>query len=247
MIPKIIHYCWFGKGEKSEQILKCIDSWHRFFPDYQYIEWNEDNCDINEIPYIRQAYQAKKYAFVSDYIRIKALVEYGGIYFDTDYEVIKPMDNILSQGKLITGLENSGSALTAMIAVESNNDVMREFLYSYIQRNFIFDNGEMDMTPINQGFSSLLSKCGIDLISNKKQVLENGIVMYPIEILCGFDVENWHEKITQCTVGVHHMGNSWATPEMKKHVKRIQFLQKVLGYKNYDKFREFIKNRRFHG
>lgn len=117
-IPHIIHYCWFGKGVKDQKILKCIESWHHFFPDYQYMEWNEDNCDIDEIPYIQQAYANKKYAFVSDYIRIKALVKYGGIYFDTDYEVIKSMDKILETGSLITGIENKGSALTAVIAVE---------------------------------------------------------------------------------------------------------------------------------
>lgn len=244
MIPKVIHYCWFGKGNKSDEILRCIDSWHHFFPDFQYIEWNEDNCNINENAYVQQAYRAKKYAFVSDYMRIKALTEYGGIYFDTDYEVIKPMDEILKTGSLIVGMESRESVLTAMIAVEPNNEIMKKFLDSYAQRSFISDNGELDMTPINHGFSSILTKYGVDLKCNDKQIIDNGIVLYPIEVLCGFDVENWHEKITENTVGIHHMGNSWATPKMRKLVRRIKFLQKVLGYDNYDKIKMLMKDKR---
>lgn len=237
MIPKIIHYCWFGNGMKSEQILKCIDSWNKFFPDYQYIEWNENNCNINEIPYIQQAYEAKKYAFVSDYIRIKALVEYGGIYFDTDYEVIRPIKKLLMKGSLITGMESKESALTAVIAAESGNALMKEFLETYRERRFIDENSKMDLTPINQGFSAILSKYGVNLTKNELQILPNGIVFYPIEVLCGFDVVNWHEKVTDKTIGIHHMGNSWTTPEMKNHIKRIQIIQKILGYDRYDKLK----------
>lgn len=241
MIPKIIHYCWFGKGEKSAQTVRCINSWHKFFPDYQFMEWTEDNCNITEIPYIQQAYKEKKYAFVSDYIRIKVLKEYGGIYFDTDYEVINSMDNILSIGRLVTGMESKESVLTAMIAAEKDNNIISEFLTMYKDRKFIDEKGCMDMTPINKGFSSILAKYGVNLSLNELQILESGIVIYPIDVLCGFDVENWHEKITDKTLGVHHMGNSWATPQMKKHIKRIQFLQRILGYERFDKLKLLFK------
>ena len=98
MIPKIIHYCWFGRNPLPESALKCIASWRKFFPDYEIVEWNEDNFDVNTIPYTAQAYAAKKYAFVSDYARLKILYDHGGLYFDTDVEVIKPFDDILAGG-----------------------------------------------------------------------------------------------------------------------------------------------------
>ncbi|MDE6612292.1 MAG: glycosyl transferase, partial [Muribaculaceae bacterium] len=98
MIPKTIHYCWFGRNPLPESALKCIASWRKYFPDYQIIEWNEDNFDVNAIPYTAQAYAAKKYAFVSDYARFKILYDHGGLYFDTDVEVIKPFDDILERG-----------------------------------------------------------------------------------------------------------------------------------------------------
>ena len=97
MIPKIIHYCWFGRKPLPELAIKCIASWKKFFPDYEIKEWNEDNFDVNQIPYTMQAYKSKKYAFVSDFARFWILYNYGGIYFDTDVEVIKPMDHIIDQ------------------------------------------------------------------------------------------------------------------------------------------------------
>ena len=98
MIPKVIHYCWFGRNPLPKSALKCIASWRIFFPDYEIKEWNEDNFDVNIIKYTQDAYNAKKYAFVSDYARIWILYNYGGIYFDTDVEVIAPMIDIIDKG-----------------------------------------------------------------------------------------------------------------------------------------------------
>ena len=104
MIPKIIHYCWFGRNPLPESAQKCIASWKKFLPDYEIKEWNEDNFDVNIIPYTKEAYEAKKYAFVSDYARFWILYKYGGLYFDTDVEVIKPMDDIIERGPFM-GIE----------------------------------------------------------------------------------------------------------------------------------------------
>lgn len=101
MIPKIIHYCWFGRGPLPELAQKCIASWKKYLPDYEIKEWNEDNFDVNIIPYTAEAYKAKKYAFVSDYARFWILYQYGGIYFDTDVEVIRPMDDIIERGNFM--------------------------------------------------------------------------------------------------------------------------------------------------
>lgn len=109
MIPKIIHYCWFGRGEKPALAKNCIASWRKFFPGYEIREWNEDNFDVNIIPYTAEAYTCKKYAFVSDYARFWVLYKYGGLYFDTDVEVIRPMDDIVARGPFM-GIETPASA-----------------------------------------------------------------------------------------------------------------------------------------
>ena len=98
MIPKVIHYCWFGHHPLSPLAKKCMKSWKRYFPDYEIKEWNERNFDVNIIPYVKEAYEAKRYAFVSDYARFWILYRYGGIYFDTDVEVIRPMTDIIERG-----------------------------------------------------------------------------------------------------------------------------------------------------
>ena len=173
MIPKIVHYCWFGGKEKSKNVQKCIDSWRVFLPDYSLIEWNETNCCIDDIPYVRQAYDNNKYAFVSDYFRLKALFELGGIYFDTDYEIVKPIDDILNEGSnLITGMESINNVLTAFIASEPGNLIIKELMDSYLDRSFLLDNGDMDLTPINKEFSVLLNKNGVDISDNRLQKVE---------------------------------------------------------------------------
>ena len=118
MIPKSIHYCWFGRSELTPLAKKCLASWRQFFPDYEIKEWNEDNFDVNIIPYTADAYKAGKYAFVSDYARFWVLYHFGGVYFDTDVEVIRPMDDVLENvNKLAASMI---SAMTSDISVEGS-------------------------------------------------------------------------------------------------------------------------------
>ena len=119
-IPKIIHYVWVGGKEKSELAKKCIESWRKYCPDYQIIEWNENNFDMNQNLYLKQAYQAKKFAFVSDYIRLKVLEKFGGIYLDTDIEIAKSLDEFLSH-KGVVGFENQVWIATAVIMAEKQS------------------------------------------------------------------------------------------------------------------------------
>ena len=116
MIPKIIHYCWFGRNPRPASAKKCIASWRKYLPDYEIKEWNEDNFDVNIIPYTQQAYEMKKYAFVSDYARFWILYHYGGLYFDTDVEVIKSFDDIVDKGAFM-GLEIDGTKKDTKIAI----------------------------------------------------------------------------------------------------------------------------------
>ena len=150
MIPKIIHYCWFGRNSLPPLAVRCIASWRIFFPDYEIKEWNEDNFDVNSIPYISEAYKAKKYAFVSDYARFWILYNYGGLYFDTDVEVIKYYDDILSKGPYMgfernpdkwgDGLVNPGLGLAAI----PKQSILKEILESYQHLRFLLPDGSLN-------------------------------------------------------------------------------------------------------
>lgn len=235
MIPKIIHYCWFGGKEKPNNIKQYIAGWKKQLPDYEFIEWNEEKFTISQAPqYVKEAYEAKKYAFVSDYARIFALYNYGGVYLDTDVEIIKPFDDYLINKSLVTGFESERSLLTAFIAVEKLHPLMNEFLNSYDSRRFVMEDGTYDMTPINVGFSALLEKRGVNLDRQEYQETTGGIAVYPIAYFCGFDVSNWHIKPTHETCTIHHMNASWMNGKNKFYLNSILFLQKILGYKLYD-------------
>ena len=213
-------------------------------PDYTFMEWNEDNFDVeHSIPYVRQAYEAKKYAFVSDYVRIKALYQYGGIYFDTDVEVRKPFEKFLEDKSMVLGFESKRSLLTAFIAVEKAHPYMGEFLEAYKERNFLKEDGSYDMLVINEGFSNLMESKGVDLDRNEYQELPGDIVVYPEEYFCGFDVNNWHESITEKTCTIHYMNSSWVSGKQGMKRKIIHILHKILGYKNYDRIKSMLKGK----
>ena len=141
-IPKIIHYCWFGGNEKPSKIKKCIESWKKFMPEFDIIEWNESNFDINALQYTKQAYEMKKYAFVSDVARLKALSMYGGIYFDTDVEVFKNFTQLLDE-RCILGFEEEEYIATSMMAAEPNNTLINRFLKIYDNIPFLDEEGNI--------------------------------------------------------------------------------------------------------
>ena len=155
MIPKVIHYCWFGRNPLPPLAIKCIESWKKYLPDYEIREWNEDNFDVNIVPYTQEAYQVKKYAFVSDYARFWILYKYGGIYFDTDVEVIKPLDDIIARGPFM-GCEREGVATTDSIfpiginlgvnpglglGAIPNIELYKEILDMYATLHFLLSDG----------------------------------------------------------------------------------------------------------
>jgi hypothetical protein len=243
-IPKIIHYCWFGKGEKPQDIKNYFLTWKKNLPDYQFIEWNEENINIdNELDYVKEAYQVKKYAFVSDYIRLKVLYEYGGVYLDTDIEVLKPFDEYLDNATMVLGFESKRSLLTAFIAVEKGNNYIKEFLKKYEKRHFILQNGEYDMSTINYHFTTFATSFGVNINNNEFQEIEHKIMIYPIEYFSGFDVENWHPQITGNTCLVHHMASSWVSGKRNLKGKVIILIQNMIGVKNYEKLRKTIKRK----
>lgn len=240
MIPKIIHYCWFGgKKEKPIDVQNYIMGWKRILPDYEFMEWNECNFDIDTAPvYVQEAYSAKKYAFVSDYVRIKALLEYGGVYFDTDIEVCKRFDHLLENREMVLGFESDQSLETAFIACCKNHPFIEEFLNTYSNRRFVLPNGSFDMSVINKHFSELARQWGVDLEHEQFQELQGGkIAIYPRDYFAAFDIGNWHVKTTNNTYTVHHMNASWGSNSLKLHLLVIHILQKILGHKGYDRLK----------
>lgn len=245
LIQKEIHYCWFGGKPKPANIQNYIDGWKKILPDYSFREWNESNFDITTAPaYVREAYDAKKYAFVSDYVRINALYRYGGVYLDTDIEIVKPFDELLENRRMVLGFESRESVETAFIACAKEEPLLREFLEEYEGRRFLTSEGNYDMTVINVPFSKLLERNGLNLQSGEYQELQGGsIAVYPIPFFAGFDVENWHVKQTQQTYMIHHMNSSWVNSKDKLHCLLIQMLQKLLGYERYDKWKAKCKGK----
>lgn len=241
-IPKIVHYCWFGNNEKPNDVQRYIETWRKFLPDYEFMEWNESTFDMERtIPYVKEAYAAKKYAFVSDYVRIYALHQYGGIYFDTDVEVRKTFEEYLENREMVLGFESERSLITAFLAVSAHHPYIKEFLDSYKERSFLKKDGSYDLMTINEGFSKLMEQKGVDLDKNEFQEFGNRMVVYPIEIFCGYDVVNWHERITPNTCTVHHMAASWLPGVKGIKLKLIKLVQSWIGYEKYDLLKSRIK------
>lgn len=233
MVPKKIHYCWFGRGPKNKLFYKCLKSWKKYFPDYEIIEWNEDNFDINSSNFTKKAYEIKKYAFVSDYARLKILYENGGIYFDTDVEVLKRIpDSILENGYFAK--ENENQIATGLgFAVQPHNKIIKIMLDDY-ETNYDFN--KMEPCPIFNT-NSLLKK-GINP-SEVKTI--DGVEIFDKEYFCGYDLDNNHYDITDKTYTVHHYDSSWKSKKDRRKTKIKKFISKIIGKKNYEKIRKLKK------
>ena len=181
-IPKVIHYCWFGKGEMPRLTEKCIESWKKYCPEYKIVCWNEENFDINQNKYAKEAYEAGKWAFVSDYVRLKVLYDEGGIYLDTDVELIKPLDALIEESGYM-GFDDNGIISTGLgFACEKGNELVGALLADYDDIPFILPDGTYDLTPCPDRNTKTMVKLGMD-IENKNQVFM-GIMMLPEDCLC---------------------------------------------------------------
>ena len=158
-IPKIVHYCWFGGKEKPDDVKKCIKSWKQHLSDYRFMEWNEKNFDINNLQYTKEAYHAKKYAFVSDVARIEALYQYGGIYMDTDVEVLKPFNSLLD-AKCLLGMEEKEYVATSFMAFEKGHSLVKEFIDLYKNISFYDQNGKIIAGTNVEKLTKMLLKKG---------------------------------------------------------------------------------------
>lgn len=226
---KKIHYCWFGGNAISESAIECINSWKKFFPDYEIIEWNEFNYDVNCCAYSREAYEAKKWAFVSDLARFKILYEYGGLYFDTDVEVIKSFDDIVTAGSFM-GCEknfvNPGVGIGYEYNKESAN-FLKEIISFYDSIHFLLEDGSFNQKTIVEYTTDLLKKHGY--VENGMQQQVCGMTIYPSDVLCPFDPETGILSISNNTVSIHRYDSSWYGEREKYISKKKTVFCRLMG------------------
>ena len=233
MIPKVIHYCWFGGKPLPELAIKCIESWKKFCPDYEIKQWDESNFDINQNSYISEAYNAKKFAFVSDFARFDILYRYGGIYLDTDVEIIKDLSPIILNGAF-AGTERIGDINSGLgIGAEAGLSIYKEILDSYKETHFIQANGEYDLTTVVTRVSDIFIKHGYKLISDIQTIC--GVTIYPNQYFCPKDLETGILKITDNTYTIHHFDASWNTPLDKEIRIYSQKITRVFGKNIFSK------------
>lgn len=231
MIPKIIHYCWFGGNPLPDLAVKCITSWKKFFPEYEIKEWNEKNFDLNCCDYVKEAYDAKKWAFVSDYARFWILYKYGGIYFDTDVEVIKNMDDIIEKGAFmgceITDEEGSDFSVWVNpglgLGVNPGVDLYKEILESYQTSHFINEFGKCDYKTVVERTTGILKQYCFKNVNEIQKI--GGVYIYPKEYFCPMDYSTGKLNITDNSRSIHWYDASWLDEKMKKRRNRSEMIR----------------------
>ena len=225
MIPKTIHYCWFGGKPLPSIAKKCIKSWRKYMPDFEIKEWNESNYDVRKVSYMQEAYECKKFAFVSDYARFDIINEYGGIYLDIDVEIIKPLDELLEGNESFSGFENEKGQVNAglILASQANNLILRETLEMYDQATFLDAERRADLTTVVVRFTNILERHGL-LPQNEIQRLDH-MTIYPVEYFNPMETDNFQVRITENTYTIHHFNASWTTPSNRFRIK----VKKLLG------------------
>lgn len=235
MIPKKIHYCWFGGNPLPEDAKKCIESWKKYCPDYEIIEWNENNYDVNKNEYVKYTYNNKKYAFLTDYARLDIIYNEGGIYLDTDVELVKSLDDLLNCDGYI-GMEQIGKVNTGQgFGAVKGHPFIRENRAFYENNNFFDEKGNFKQVICVKITTDLLQKKGLKEQDIRQEVY--GMVIYPVEYFCPIKMGTNKLKITNNTYSIHWFNASWYTGS--KYIKKIkyyliplkQYVKKILNYK----------------
>ena len=223
-IPKKIHYFWFGKGKIPELHQRCIDSWYRICPDYEIIRWDESNYDITKNQYMEEAYQSKKWGFVPDYARLDIIYEYGGIYLDTDVEVIRPFDELLYLDGF-AGFESKNLvALGLGFGAKPKNQCLKKLLDDYKNQSFFNLDNSLNLTPSPILQTKVLKKMGLEL-NNKFQVIED-LAILPAE--CLSPDNNMIPHITENTFSIHHFAGSWTSEHQQRFLDNVRKFSKSI-------------------
>lgn len=249
MIPKKIHYCWFGGQPLPQSVEKCLSTWQEKCPDYEIILWNEDNYDVHQNVYISQAYQAGKYAFVSDYARLDIIEQYGGIYLDTDVEVLRDLTPLL-QNKCYFGCELLGEVSTGIgFGAEAHHWFIQENKQAYLQREFKITDQKYDLTTCVQITTELLKKYGVQKIDQVQKIQD--IVIYPPSYFCPYSLITKKTNIQPETYTIHHYDATWYSQTKWKrqiHIALIPYkiklrhlLNQLVGDGTYERLKNKIK------
>lgn len=245
MIPKILHYCWFGRGKPPKLFKKCMKSWKKFCPDYQIMLWNEDSFDVTQFQYVSEAYSKRKFAFVADFVRLYALVTVGGVYVDSDVEIVGSIDPFLNE-KAFSGFESKTGVPTGIMGSEKGFPLFSELLHYYDGKHFLDKNGNCDTTTNVTIITNELTKRGLKL-DNTKQVID-GFALFPKDVFCPLNpFGSGTNDFSEQTVCIHHFASSWVPKPERRRAKIKYFLAKVFGEKFVLKlvnFRNKLKKRK---
>lgn len=226
MIPKIIHYCWFGKKEKPENVRKTIKNWKKLMPDFEIIEWNENNFDVNSVDFVKKSYTQNKFAFVSDYVRIYALYKFGGVYLDTDVEVKKPLNSLLKNRAFI-GFEDDKTLMTGLIASVKNHEWLLDILNFYKTNKFNDHNGTYKVFANTLYVTELTSKKYPLKFEDEIQNFDDNLIVYPFEYFCAKNWKSGKVQPTNNTFTIHHYSGSWLTFNEKSKLKLKKLLTRI--------------------
>lgn len=220
MIPKIIHYCWFGKKPMPKLYLNCIKSWKKYLPDYEIVLWDENNFDVNANLYTREAYQAKKWAFITDYTRLYVLYHYGGVYMDADVEVIRNIDEFLTL-PAFSGFGDEKTIPTGIIASEKKGKWVEKMLAYYDNRHFLKKDGTPDLTTNVQIIMDLMLPQGL-VPNNTYQNINNEVYFFPHDYFCPMG-KGRRIVLTENTYCIHHFAGSWypRSAKIKRKIKTL--------------------------
>lgn len=237
MIPKKIHYCWFGRGEKPKLAKKCIASWQKYCPDYELIEWNEDNFDIDFNEYTRFCYDNKKWAFLSDYVRLLVVAQNGGIYFDTDVELVKNPDELLKY-KAFYGFENNDHISTGLgFGAEANHTTVINMIEVY--DDFKLDDGIFNFIGCPIVNTECLTKWGAVLNGSRQNI--SGVEILPVDFFNPYDDPTGALNITENTISVHWYSKSWMSKSTILRSKITKPFHRVLGNDCFDWLKRILK------
>lgn len=231
-IPKTIHYCWFGPNPIPETERKCIASWRDFFPDFEFKLWNEESFNLSASPlYAKQAYEHKKFAFVSDYVRVKVLHDFGGLYFDSDLEILKNFDKVLNTGSNFLGFETRSHLGTAVMGFYPEHKVLKQFLAYYERYPFIDDKGRVDNTANVTILTDILTAIGLRC-NGTLQTIED-IQIYNREWFYPKKISDTEFRCTHETMAIHFCSNSWMSSGQKRRGNNwfwLKIVRPILQY-----------------
>lgn len=229
MIPKIIHWCWFGGNPIPDDVKRYLASWQRYCPDYRIICWNEENFDVTQNAYCQEAYEAKKWAFVADYVRLKVLWDYGGFYLDSDVELLKPLDSFLSY-QALSGYESEDAIPTGLMAAEPHNEWIGMLLSDYDHLHFRQENGSIDLTTnVARITQRTVERYGIEPNNQKTVFGGGGMVLFPKDYFCPKDAATGDIQLTPHTYAIHHFAGSWLSAREKRNVRIRDWLKEHFG------------------